>query len=204
MANHPMPDDQPFRFVLASGSLARRELLAAAGYHFEVMPSHVDEPEEAPDGPQAFVQDLAWRKAAAVARSVGSGVVLAADTVGWLRGRVIGKPADEADARRILEALGGTEHELWTGVCLWRRPNDFQLSWQERSIVAFQRLRPEELNRYLATRQWQGCSGAYAIQGAEDPFVRLVKGSRSNVLGLPMETLGSVLRPFAALAAMGG
>lgn len=193
-----MPKPQTFRLILASGSPARRELLARAGYGFEVAPSHIAEPEDAPEGPRAYVAQLAWRKAAAVAPRVAEGIVLAADTVGWLAGRVVGKPADEADARRILRELGGTEHELWTGTCLWRRPDDMQLAWQEVSVVAFRRLIPSELDAYLATRQWQGCSGAYAIQGEDDPFVRLVSGSRSNVIGLPVETLQRVLEPFAS------
>jgi septum formation protein len=137
-------------------------------------------------------------KAAAVAPRVAEGVVLAADTVGWLGGRVIGKPDDEADARRILKALGGTEHELWTGVVLWRRPDGLQLGWQEVSRVAFKRLSDAELDAYLATRTWQGCSGAYAIQEHGDPYVRVVEGSMSNVIGLPMETLASLLPWFTA------
>ena len=108
-------------------------------------------------------------------------------------GKVIGKPADEADARRILTTLGGTVHELWTGVVLWRRPDDLQLAWQEVSRVRFKRLTDAELAAYLATRQWQGCSGAYAIQDTDDPYVQLVEGSMTNVVGLPMETLGRVL-----------
>ena len=184
----------PLRLILASGSPARRELLERAGYTFQVRPAHVDEPTgEGFTDPRTYVQTVAWSKAAAVAPTVEAGLVLAADTVGWLDGRVIGKPADEADARRILTALGGRQHELWTGVTLWRRPGDLQLCWQERSIVFFRKLADAELDAYLATRQWQGCSGAYAIQEENDPYVRLVEGSLSNVIGLPMETLRDVL-----------
>jgi septum formation protein len=184
----------PTRLILASGSPARRDLLQEAGYRFDVLPADIEEPSGV--GVQdirAFVQDVAWRKAATVAPRVADGIVVAADTVGWLKGQVIGKPADEADARRILTALGGTEHELWTGVVLWRRPDDVQVAWQECSRVAFKRLTAAELDAYLATRTWQGCSGAYAIQGADDPYVRVVHGSPSNVVGLPLETLARIL-----------
>lgn len=185
------------RLILASGSAARRELLGKAGYPFEVLPAHIDEPTGAGfDNPRHYVQHVAWLKAAAVAPRVAEGVVLAADTVGWLNGAVIGKPADEADARRILHLLSGSRHELWTGVVLWRRPDDVQLVWQECSLVAVQALSDAEVDTYLATRTWQGCSGAYAIQEGEDPYVRVVEGSSSNVIGLPMETLASVLRWF--------
>ncbi len=190
-----MATTPPLRLILASGSPARRELLTRAGYTFEVRPAHIDEPTGAGfTDPRTYVQTVAWLKAAAVAPAFGNGLVLAADTVGWLDGQVIGKPADEADARRILTLLGGHEHELWTGVTVWQRPDDVQTCWQERSRVFFKKLTPTEMADYLATRTWQGCSGAYAIQETDDPFVSLLEGSMSNVIGLPMETLQRVLQ----------
>jgi len=189
-----MAIDLPFRLILASGSPARRDLLTRAGFTFDVLPAHIDEPTGSGfTEPRSYVQQVAWMKAAAVAPQVLEGVVLSADTVGWLDGQVIGKPADAEDARRILRFLGGREHELWTGVCLWRRPDDLQLAWQERTRVHFKCLTDGELDTYLATRTWQGCSGAYAIQEENDPFVQVVEGSLSNVIGLPMETLARVL-----------
>jgi septum formation protein len=186
------------RLILASGSSARRELLTNAGYAFEVLPANIDEPTEPGAlGIRGFVHQVAWLKAAAVAPRVSEGIVLAADTVGWLDGQVIGKPADAADARRILRQLGGTTHELWTGAVFWRRPDDVQLCWQEVSRVQFKQMTEEEITTYLATRQWVGCSGAYAVQEGEDPYVKVVAGSVSNVIGLPMETLERVLRLLA-------
>jgi septum formation protein len=189
-----MAKPQSFRLILASGSLGRRELLKQAGYQFEVLPANIDEPtgEDAND-PRTYVQQVAWLKAAAVAPQIDQGLVLAADTVGWINGQVIGKPADEADARRILRTLGGTIHELWTGVTIWRRPDDVQIQWQKVSRVHFKRMSDVELDTYFATRTWQGCSGAYAIQEKDDPYVTVVEGSASNVIGLPMETLEKVL-----------
>jgi septum formation protein len=182
------------RLILASASLGRRELLARAGYTFEVKPAHIDEPTEPIGGSiRALVQHVSWLKAAAVAPQIESGIVIAADSLAWLGGRPIAKPEDEADARRILRALSGTIHELWSGVTLWRRPDDMQLIWQEKSRVAFRELSDKELDRYLATRQWEGCSGAYAIQETDDPYVQVVEGSTSNVIGLPMESLARAL-----------
>jgi septum formation protein len=196
-----MAEQPPYRLILASGSPARRELLTRAGYPFEVRPSNVDEPPGSSfTSPRTMVQHIAWLKAHAVAAQVQDGLILAADTVGWLSGEAIGKPEDEADARRILRLLGGTEHELWSGVCLWRRPDDLQLAWQEKSRVAFRRLSDAELDAYLATRIWQGCSGAYAIQEYDDPYVHLLEGSMSNVIGLPMETTVQALAWFAGIA----
>ena len=82
---------------------------------------------------------------------------------------------------------------------MWRRPDDIQLAWQEVSRVAMAPLGEAELDAYLSTRTWQGCSGAYAIQEGDDPYVRVVQGSMSNVIGLPMETTEKVLRWLAAL-----
>jgi septum formation protein len=187
----------PERLILASASLGRRELLARAGYLFEVIPSHVEEPTESPgEGIRGLVQHVSWLKAAAVAPQVDHGIIIAADSLAWLYGQPIAKPADEADARRILRMLSGTTHELWTGVCLWRRPDDVQLIWQEKSRVAFRSLSDAELDQYLATRQWEGCSGAYAIQEHNDPYVQVVEGSTSNVIGLPMQSLERGLRWF--------
>jgi septum formation protein len=180
----------PFRLILASGSLGRRELMKLHGYEFEVRPSNIPEPAEARLGDcRHYVAELAWLKAEAVAREVADGCIIAADTVGWLNGRVIGKPEDEADARRIIKSLSGTVHELWTGVCLWLRPGDWQLTWQERSLVRMKALTDAEIEEYLRTRKWEGCSGAYAIQMPNDPYLTVEEGSVSNVIGLPMESL---------------
>lgn len=191
-----------FRLILASGSTGRRRLLSRAGYSFSVLPAHIDEPTDAGYADaRALVEHIAWLKAAAVARKVAIDparegpltVVLAADTVGWAQGRPIGKPADADDARRILRLLAGTEHELWTGVCLWLRPMDFQIAWQEMSRVAMAPLAGADLDAYLASAAWRGNSGAYAIcEEGDDPLVRVVQGSRSNVIGLPMESLERV------------
>lgn len=189
-----MAEDRPLRLILASASWGRRQLLQDAGYTFEVMPSNVDEPMgDSVTDIRRFVQEVAWSKAAAVAQHIDSGVVLAADSVGWMNGQVIAKPADRDDARRILRLFSGSQHELWTGAILWRRPDDVQLAWQEVSHVAFRCVSDAEIETYLDTRIWEGCSGAYAVQAADDPYVRVVSGTVSNVVGLPIESLRKVL-----------
>jgi len=195
-----MGKDLSFRLILASGSPSRRDLLTRAGWPFEVKAASIDEPTLVEDGDiRRFVQRVSWLKAAAVAPTIDDGIVLAADSVGWLNGKLILKPDDENDARRILRTLGGTTHELWTGVTLWRRPDNVQICWQECSHVAFHKLTDAEIDTYLATRQWEGCSGAYAVQEQDDPYVRVVEGSVSNVIGLPLETLERVLDGLALL-----
>jgi septum formation protein len=192
MATSPTPF--PFRLILASNSWGRKWLMEQAGYSFEVKPSNIPEPTEARLGDcRHYVGELAWLKARTVAQSIDNALVIAADTVGWLHGKVIGKPEDEADARRIIKSLSGTVHELWTGVCLWLRPGDWQFTWQEKSLVRMKALSESEIDAYLKTRKWEGCSGAYAIELPDDPYLTVEVGSASNVIGLPMESLEKAL-----------
>jgi septum formation protein len=183
---------EPHRLILASASQGRRYLLARTGRPFEVMPADIEEPTEFRD-PRTFVAHVSWLKAAVVAPRIDRGLVLAADSIAWIDSHPILKPADEADARRILRELSGREHELWTGVVLWRRPDDLQVAWQEMSLVRFAGLSDAQMDRYLATRTWRGCAGAYAVEEQGDPYVRVVEGSVTNVIGLPMETLTRTL-----------
>lgn len=180
------------RLVLASSSPARRELLARTGRSFDLIVSAIDEPTGFTD-PRTEVASVAWLKAAKVAPQIDSGIVIAADTIGWIDGGAVLKPKDEDDARRILRSLGGREHELWTGLVLWRRPDDVQLVWQERSLVHMRAMSDGEMGVYLATRQWANNSGAYAILEDGDPYVRVTEGSVTNVIGLPLETLAARL-----------
>jgi septum formation protein len=189
----------PYRLILASGSAGRRYLLERAGYSFEVKPSHAEEPTQARYGScRQYVQEVAWLKAAAAAEAAAAhedrdGYLLAADTVGWIDGEVIGKPDDRDHAGRIIRQLAGRDHELWTGVCLWRLRDGLQFQYQEQSIVRMAPLSPEEVESYLETRRWEGCSGAYAILEEHDPYLTVITGSTTNVIGLPMESLGRLL-----------
>jgi septum formation protein len=219
----PVTGHLPYRLILASASPARRELLMRAGYAFDVIPANIEEPSAASfSDARTFVHHTAWLKAAAVAlrlmppscpspqplfpgtaergRGAEQTLILAADTIGWLDCQVIGKPADRQDARRILRLLGGREHELWTGVCLWRLPDNVQIAWQEVSYVIMKPMTNSELEGYLDSRQWEGCSGAYAIEERDDPYVQVTHGSTTNVIGLPMETTEIVLRWVAEAA----
>ena len=191
-----MGESQPVsvkNLVLASTSPARRELLGRTGIPFTVRPAHINEPTTGFSDPRSFVQAVSWLKAGAVAPTVAEGIVLAADTIGWVDGGPVLKPADEADARRILRQLGGRDHELWTGVVLWRRPDDLQVIWQERSLVRMKALTEAEMDIYLVTREWRNNSGAYAIREDGDSHVQVAQGSVTNVIGLPLESLTRAL-----------
>jgi septum formation protein len=188
------------RLILASASPRRRQLLEEAGYCFEVDPSDVHEPE--PDGPVdafAYVAELAWRKAWAVALRRQSGLILAADTTCAVDGRLLNKPIDRGDAERMIRLQEGRDTEVVTGVCLYAADRHEWVGAIESSIVRFRVLTESERTAHLDSRRWEGKAGAYGVQD-DDPFVSVVSGSWSNVVGLPMERLAALLRDFPALA----
>jgi septum formation protein len=180
------------RLVLASQSPRRRELLAQLGIALEVRPAHADESVRPGEPPRDYVLRLAREKA----RAVGGEVVLAADTAVVLGDEVLGKPADPADARRMLEALSGTEHEVLTAVCVRRAggATALELDALAATAVRFARLSPTEIDWYVGTGEPLDKAGAYAIQGAGGAFVLSVSGSVSNVVGLPLAETADLLR----------
>jgi nucleoside triphosphate pyrophosphatase len=188
-------------FILASASPRRRQLLADAGYRFEVDVPEVDEPT--PDertSPAEYVVQLAWRKAACVAARRTVGVILAADTVCAVDGHILGKPADRADAERMIRLQEGRDSDVITGLCLFRAERQEWVGAVETSVCRFRSLSDAERTVHLDSGRWRGKAGAYGIQD-DDPFVSIVSGSRSNVVGLPMERLANLLSRFAELAA---
>jgi septum formation protein len=187
------------RIILASASPRRRLLLGEAGYDFEVEPSHVDEPEPGPaTDPAAYVAHLAWRKAAAVARRRRAGLILAADTVGAVDGQILNKPVDRDDAERMIRLQEGRDSEVFTGLCLYHAARGEWVGAVEVSVVRFRTLDDAERSAFLDSGRWQGKAGAYGVQD-RDPFVAVVRGSLSNVVGLPMERLATLLADHPGL-----
>jgi septum formation protein len=135
---------------------------------------------------------LAYFKARGVLDRGVEGPVLAADTVVAVEGEVLGKPVDEADARRMLQTLSGTRHEVITGVAVIWGPEKRRIG-SARTYVTMRRLTPQELEGYIAGMEWVGKAGAYAIQETADRFVERVEGSFSNVVGLPLELVKEML-----------
>lgn len=140
----------------------------------------------------AFVRRAALAKAEAVAATGAAGLILACDTLAELDGQPLGKPADRDDARRMLEALSGRRHSVVSGVCLWRHPEGEPLVGDAESILEMDRLDAEFLDWYLDSGLWRGKAGACGFQDERLPL-RLVAGSPSNVVGLPLELLGEML-----------
>ncbi|BDG01761.1 Maf family protein [Anaeromyxobacter oryzae] len=178
--------------VLASQSPRRRELLAQLGLALEVRPAHTDESVR----PGEPARDYVLRVAREKARAVAGEIVLAADTAVVLGGEILGKPADAADAARMLGALSGTRHDVLTAVCVRRvsGPLGVELDAVVRSEVRFAMLTPAQVAWYVATGEPLDKAGAYAIQGAGGAFVEAIAGSVSNVVGLPLAETAELLR----------
>jgi septum formation protein len=187
------------RLILASASPRRRTLLEDAGYQIEVDPSGFDEPEPTScSSPAEYAAILAWRKAAVVAWRRKSGLILAADTVCEVGGAILNKPADRADAERMIRLQEGRDTEVISGICLFRAELEEWVGAVEISVVQFRPLSDRERTEYLDSNRWQGKSGGYGVQD-QDPFVSVVRGSFSNVVGLPLEKLAELLQNYPGL-----
>ncbi|MFO0951879.1 MAG: nucleoside triphosphate pyrophosphatase [Isosphaeraceae bacterium] len=189
--------------ILASASPRRRTLLAEAGYAFEVDASGVDEPEPPPGtDPAEYAADLAWRKASAVAKRRRAGLILAADTTCAVDHHILNKPADRADAERMIRLQEGRDIEVLTAVCLYRAERFEWVGAVESTLIHFRALSDPEREAFLDSGRWEGKAGAYGVQD-KDPFITLVSGSVSNVVGLPMERLDAILREYPGLCRPG-
>lgn len=188
-----------FPLVLASGSVRRSELLSAAGYEFDVVPPPIEEPSAGSGcsmtaGPWA--EALAYFKARAVAASRPDAIVVGADTIVARNDDIIGKPADEADARRILSTLFVGESHVITGLAVLPPMPHERTITHVSSLLAMRPMEPDELEDYIAGGAWRGKAGAYALQEGGDRFAERIEGSRSNIVGLPMERLTEILTSF--------
>jgi septum formation protein len=192
----------PVRLILASASPRRAELLREHGYDFTVMASPLAEPVEFPEdmSPVERAQSSSLFKAKSVAGLVGEGWVLGADTIAALGDRVFGKPSNRDDARKILQALSGTTHQVITGVTLLDASSGAKLVRHDSTKVIMRRLSDPEIEAYLDIGAWEGKAGAYGIQDEGDAFVERFEGSFTNVVGLPMELLAGMLTEFPRIA----
>ncbi|MDP9005009.1 MAG: Maf family protein [Verrucomicrobiota bacterium] len=184
------------RFILASGSPRRRELLKQAGYQFEIILPMVTEISDAWFTVRETTICNATRKALEVARRAPDAVVLGADTLVALDGEVIGKPRDLAHAEELLARLSGLSHEVRTAVFICHLARGQAHSFQETSRVRFRALDRKGIRRYLGKIDPLDKAGAYAAQGHGTEIIERIKGSYSNVVGLPIEATLRVLRAF--------
>ena len=185
------------KLILASGSPRRRQLLAEAGYEFEVIAPEVDVECGvcSQNGPAGLVTDLAFRKAAAVRQQLAlpqSALLVAADTIAECDGFVLGKPRDEEHARAMLRELRGRAHRVLTGVCVWPLDKPEPLVRVAVTQLVMDHLSNAAVEDYLATGDWRGKAGAFGYQDRLG-WVHVAAGSESNVVGLPMEMLAEML-----------
>jgi septum formation protein len=188
------------RLILASASPRRAELLKAAGFEFEVRVADIDEAPRVGEPPREYVLRVAREKAGAILRGPdkagrheedGREIILAADTAVVVDGEILGKPADDEDARRMLSRLSGRAHEVLTGVSI--RNGADERSAVESTAVWFKPLTDQEIAWYVASGEGRDKAGAYAIQGLGSRFIPRIDGSYSNVVGLPVAAVHRLL-----------
>ena len=187
------------RLVLASASPRRSALLSQIGLTFEVRPSDIVEPPHNihSNNPASEVtQNLALLKAAAVAQHFDDAIIIGADTLVSLDGKLLGKPANDADAFSMLTHLSGTSHEVVTGVALIDARTEHTTVWSETTQVYFRELHSNEITAYIASGETSDKAGAYGIQGRGAAFVRRIEGCYFNVVGLPLAGLVERLSNF--------
>jgi septum formation protein len=182
------------KFILASASPRRRELLGSIGLDFEVIPSHVPEVRESGEAPEEYVARLSRDKAAAIANEHPGRWVIAADTTVLLGEQLLEKPVDAADAMRMLGTIAGKTHVVYTGVTLQNLASGYRDTRVAESEVRMLPLSDRDVEWYVATGEPLDKAGAYAVQGIGAMFIDSIHGSYTNVVGLPLATLFQMLR----------
>lgn len=192
-------DPPSVSLVLASASPRRLDLLRQIGViPGQIDPADLDETAHAAELPHRHAARLAGEKASLVATRHPGSIILGADTVVAVGRRILPKAEDEATALRCLRLLSGRRHRVWGGVVVLRADGS-RLERVVRTDVIFKRLSEQELSQYVASSEWSGKAGGYAIQGRAALFVRELIGSYSNVVGLPLFETGALLRTAGVL-----
>jgi septum formation protein len=189
----PVADTRLQQLVLASGSARRRDLLRQIGIEpLHVDPPHIDEHHGRRELPLAYAARMAREKLAAIAPRHPGRWVLAADTVVACGRRILPKAETEADARACLTLLSGRRHRVRGGIAI-AGPDGRSADRVVTTTVAFKRLTPREIEAYLATGEWRGKAGGYAIQGHAAAFIPWINGSYGNVVGLSLSDAVAML-----------
>lgn len=187
--------------ILASQSPRRAALLRQVGLSFTVIPSHIDESHAPMDDAGAHVRFLSEAKAGEVAKDQTNGLVIGADTVVVLDGRILNKPADENEASAMLESLSGQSHAVYTGLTLIGEQGK-RLTDAEKTLVRFRRLSRWEIEDYIASGGPMDKAGAYGIQERAGLFVSGIEGDYHNVVGFPLALFFTLWRQIAGDAAV--
>lgn len=190
--------DTTVPIILASASPRRRELLAAAGIPFDVVVADVDESVIAGERPDEYVRRVARMKAQAVSRDRPDALVLGADTTVVIDGDVLAKPADDEEAARMLQRLSGREHVVLTGVAAISPMGESEAVAATR--VWMRALTDAEIREYVRSGEPRDKAGAYAIQGLASRFISRIEGEYTNVVGLPIAVVDSLLRELRVVS----
>lgn len=190
-----LPECDIMKYILASMSPRRSEILTEMGLEFEVCPADIDENIGLKD-PEMLVKQLALLKAGCIAKkhSGENKVIIAADTVVAYKNEILGKPKDEKDAERMLKMLSGNTHTVYTGYCCADAKTGLTVARCEACHVKFRNLSEYEILNYIKTKEPMDKAGAYGIQGAASEFVESIDGDFSCVVGLPKKALSELLQ----------
>ncbi len=186
------------KFILASASPRRKEILEAAGLDFDILVSEADEesvPRDIP--PKLYVQELALLKAAAAAKTVlksKQSFIISADTIVTLDGEILGKPYDEDNAKEMLRMLSARTHEVYTGYCVMRIADGKTVCNSVCTQVKFKELTDDTIDAYISTGEPVDKAGAYGIQGRGSVLADSISGDYFNVVGLPVSALSDTLK----------
>ena len=187
------------RLILASASPRRIELMKRTGLPFDPIPANIEESVMPNESPRRHVLRLARGKTRCIANTHPESWVIGADTIVFIDGEIIGKPSTPEDARMILEKLSGRTHQVFTGFCIMNIERETTISEVVRSSVIFRDIGADEISWYTDTPEPYDKAGAYAVQGISAVFIRGIKGSFTNVMGLPMCEIIEKLRIAGAI-----
>ena len=181
------------KIVLASSSPRRKALLKSLGVRFSVLPSRFDERQVTAIEPKAYAKKLAMLKAKEVSKRVKKGIIIGADTVVVVGKKILNKPKDVADARRMLKLLGGKTHTVITGVCVINNYDKTREIISVSAKVRFKKLSERTIDWYINTREPLDKAGAYAIQGKGAVLIEGISGDYNSIVGLPLTALSKIL-----------
>ena len=186
--------------VLASESTRRVDILRTLGISFSIIPPDIDETRNQEETPQEFVNRIAHEKAVKVGKHFPDKWVIAADTIVVLKGKVLGKPKSERDAFNMLKTLRGKWHKVITGYCVLNLVKNIVYRDIVETKVFVRDMTDDEINRYIKTSEPMGKAGSYAVQGKGGYMVKEIKGSYTNVVGLPICEVAEALLSLGVLS----
>ena len=185
--------------ILASASPRRQELLRSMGLKFKINPAHVNENHLAGESPQQHVKRLASDKAMVIAKKYPKALVLGADTIVVIDGIILGKPKNKTQARIMLQKLSGREHKVFTGFAIAHVAAEIYRTKVIQSAVQFKTISPQEMEWYVASDEPYDKAGGYAVQGKGACFIQSIRGSYTNVIGLPLCEVFEELKYFGTI-----